>query len=144
MDNERAENIFYLDLKHDHMYACAKFQPNLLFCWEQTGTESAAEEKKKNPTPPPPKKKKGGKPVGHLVQSHLYLSLSTVHKHFFPKYQPNQCFYLCVMTDGIFLQWFCSHKSMENERGENVFYLGLTDVHGSAQSVVFLTTNGHQ
>ncbi len=72
MDNERAENFFYLDLKHVHTYACAKFQPNLLFCSEQTGTESAAEEKEKRTTPHHHhQKKKGGKPVGHLVQTLL-------------------------------------------------------------------------
>ena len=47
MENERTENIFYLDLKHVHKYGCAKFQPNPLFSSQQTGTESAAEEKKK-------------------------------------------------------------------------------------------------
>ena len=31
MENERTENIFYLDLKHVHKYGCAKFQPNPLF-----------------------------------------------------------------------------------------------------------------
>ncbi len=46
MENERTENIFYLDLKHVHKYGCA-FQPNPLFSSQQTATESAAEEKKK-------------------------------------------------------------------------------------------------
>ncbi len=54
MENERTENIFYIDLKHVHKYDCAKFQPNPLFSSQQTATESvveeksAAEEKKKN------------------------------------------------------------------------------------------------
>ncbi len=51
MENERTENIFYLDLKHVHKYGCAKFQPNPLFSSQQTATESAAEKqnkKKKN------------------------------------------------------------------------------------------------
>ncbi len=47
MENERTENIFYLDLKHLHKYGCAKFQPNPLFSSQQTATESAAEKKKK-------------------------------------------------------------------------------------------------
>ncbi len=56
MENERTENIFYLDLKHVHKYGCAKFQPNPLFSSQQTATESAAEKKKK-------KKKKVGNPL---------------------------------------------------------------------------------
>ncbi len=60
MENERTENIFYLDLKHVHKYSCAKFQPNPLFSSQQTATESAAEKKKK-------KKKKVGKPIGDPV-----------------------------------------------------------------------------
>ncbi len=59
MENERTENILYLDLKHVHKYGCAKFQPNPLFCSQQTATKSAAEEKKK--------KKKVGKPIGDPV-----------------------------------------------------------------------------
>ncbi len=47
MENERAENIFYLHLKHVHKYGCAKFQPNPLFSSQQTATKSAAEEKKR-------------------------------------------------------------------------------------------------
>ncbi len=47
MENERTENIFYLDLKDVHKYGCAKFQPNPLFSSQQTATESAVEEKKK-------------------------------------------------------------------------------------------------
>ncbi len=47
MENERTENIFYLDLKHVRKYGCAKFQPNPLFSSQQTATKSAAEEKKK-------------------------------------------------------------------------------------------------
>ncbi len=43
MENERTENIFYLDLKHVHKYGCEKFQPNPLFSSQQTATESAAE-----------------------------------------------------------------------------------------------------
>ncbi len=63
MENERTENIFYLDLKHVHKYGCAKFQPNSLFSSQQTATESAAEEKKqKNKN-----KKKVGKPIGDPV-----------------------------------------------------------------------------
>ncbi len=57
MENERTENIFYLDLKHVHKYGCAKFQPNPLFPSQQTANESAAEEKKK----------KVGKPIGDPV-----------------------------------------------------------------------------
>ncbi len=47
MENERIENIFYLDLKHVRKYGYAKFQPNPLFSSQQTATKSAAEEKKK-------------------------------------------------------------------------------------------------
>ncbi len=61
MENERTENIFYLDLNHVHKYGCAKFQPNPLFSSQQTATESAAEEKKEK------KKKKVGKPIGDPV-----------------------------------------------------------------------------
>ncbi len=43
MQNERTENIFYLDLKHVHKYGCAKFQK---FLHNKRATESAAEEKK--------------------------------------------------------------------------------------------------
>ncbi len=46
MENERTENIFYLDLKHVRKYGCAKFQPNPLFSSHQMATKSAAEEKK--------------------------------------------------------------------------------------------------
>ncbi len=46
MENERTENMFYLNLKHVHKYGCTKFQPNPLFSSQQTATESAAEEKK--------------------------------------------------------------------------------------------------
>ncbi len=46
MENERTENIFYLDLKHVHKYGCAKFQPNPLFSSQQTATESARKKKK--------------------------------------------------------------------------------------------------
>ncbi len=52
MENERTENILYLDLKHVHKYGCAKFQPNLLFSSQQTATESAAEKKKKKSRQP--------------------------------------------------------------------------------------------
>ncbi len=45
MENERTENIFYLDLKHVHEYGCAKFQPNPLFSSPQMATEGAAEKK---------------------------------------------------------------------------------------------------
>ncbi len=47
MENERTENIFYLDLKHVHKYGCAEFEPNP-FSSAQMATEGAAE--KKNPT----------------------------------------------------------------------------------------------
>ncbi len=47
MENERTENSFYFDLKHVHKHGCAKFQPNPLFCSQQTATESVAEGKKK-------------------------------------------------------------------------------------------------
>ncbi len=60
MENERTENIFYLDLKHVHKYGCAKFQPNPLFSSQQTATESAAEEKKKQKKEK--KKKKSASP----------------------------------------------------------------------------------
>ncbi len=60
MENERTENIFYLDLKHVHKYGCAKFQPNPLFSSQQTATESAAKVRRK-------KKKKVGKPIGDPV-----------------------------------------------------------------------------
>ncbi len=52
MENERTENIFYLDLKHIRKYGCAKFQPNPLFSSQQTATESAAEKKKKKSATP--------------------------------------------------------------------------------------------
>ncbi len=39
MENERTENMFYLDLKHVHKYGCAKFQPNPFFSSQQTATE---------------------------------------------------------------------------------------------------------
>ncbi len=58
MENERTENIFYLDLKHVHKYGCAKFQPNPLFSSQQMATESAGEEKKKEQK----KKKKSARP----------------------------------------------------------------------------------
>ncbi len=60
MENERTENIFYLDLIHVHKYGCAKFQPNPLFSSQQTATESPAEEKEQKKK----KKKKVGKPIG--------------------------------------------------------------------------------
>ncbi len=41
MENERTENIFYLDLKHVHKYDSAKFQPNPLCSSQQMGTEHA-------------------------------------------------------------------------------------------------------
>ncbi len=56
MENERTENIFYLDLKHVHKYGCVKFQPNPLFSSPQMATEGAAEKKK--PYPVGKKKKK--------------------------------------------------------------------------------------
>ncbi len=46
MENERTENIFYLDLKHVHEYGCAKFQPNPLFSSQQMGTEHGGRRKK--------------------------------------------------------------------------------------------------
>ncbi len=52
MENERTENIFYLNLKHVHKYGCAKFQPNPLFSSQQTATESAAGKKKKKSRQP--------------------------------------------------------------------------------------------
>ncbi len=55
MENERTENIFYLDLKHVRKYGCAKFQQKPLFSSQQTATESVAEEKKN--------KKKVGNPL---------------------------------------------------------------------------------
>ncbi len=47
MENERTENIFYLDLKHVHKYGSAKFQPNPLFSSQQMGTEHGGGRKKK-------------------------------------------------------------------------------------------------
>ncbi len=61
MENERTENIFYLDLKHVHKYGLAKFQPNPLFSSQQMGTEHGGGRKKKK------KKKKYGKPIGDPV-----------------------------------------------------------------------------
>ena len=60
MENERTENIFYLNLKHVHKYGSAKFQPNPLFSSQQTATESAAEEQKKKKRTK--KKKKSANP----------------------------------------------------------------------------------
>ncbi len=57
MENERTENIFYLNLKHVHKYGSATFQPNPLFSSQQMGTEHGGGRKKK-------KKKKVGKPIG--------------------------------------------------------------------------------
>ncbi len=81
MDNERAENIFYLDLKHVHTYGCTKFQPNPCFCSERSGTESAAEEERKKNDPPcrddalrcrdDARDALRASPVGHLVQTVL-------------------------------------------------------------------------
>ncbi len=45
MENERTENIFYLNLKHVHKYGCAKFQTNQSFSSPQMPTEGAAEKK---------------------------------------------------------------------------------------------------
>ncbi len=47
MENERTENIFYLDLKHVHKYGSAKFQSNPLFSSQQMGTEHDGGRKKK-------------------------------------------------------------------------------------------------
>ncbi len=58
MENERTENIFYLNLRHVHKYGSAKFQPNSLFSWQQMGTEHGGGRKKK---------KKVGKPIGDPV-----------------------------------------------------------------------------
>ncbi len=46
MENERTENIFYLDLKHVHKYGSAKFQPYQLFSSQQMGTEHGGGRKK--------------------------------------------------------------------------------------------------
>ena len=62
MENERTENIFYLDLKNVHKYGCAKFQPNPLFSSQQTATESAAEEKKNKKNKQKQQKKKSASP----------------------------------------------------------------------------------
>ncbi len=56
MENERTENIFYLDLKHVHKYGSAKFQPNPLFSSQQMGTEHGGGRKEKK------KKKKSANP----------------------------------------------------------------------------------
>ncbi len=71
MENERTENIFYLDLKRIHKYGCAKFQPNPLFSSQQMATESAAEEKKK---------KKVGKPIGDPQWPLLTFNTDTHHR----------------------------------------------------------------
>ncbi len=47
MENERTENIFYLNLKHVHKYGSAKFRPNPLFSSQQMGTEHGGGRKKK-------------------------------------------------------------------------------------------------
>ncbi len=47
MENERTENIFYLNMKHVHKYGSAKFQPNPWFSSQQVGTEHAGGIKKK-------------------------------------------------------------------------------------------------
>ncbi len=70
MENERTENIFYLDLKHVHKYGSAKFQPNPLFSSQQMGPEHGGgrKRKKKNKiNKNKKKKKKVGKPIGDPV-----------------------------------------------------------------------------
>ncbi len=47
MENERTENIFYLNLKHVHKYGSAKFQTNPWFSSQQMGTEHGGGRKKK-------------------------------------------------------------------------------------------------
>ncbi len=66
MENERTENIFYLDLKHVNKYGSAKFQPNPLFSSQQMGTEHAGGRKKKNKI----KKKKKEKKKRKSRQTH--------------------------------------------------------------------------
>ncbi len=46
MENERTENIFYLNLKHVRKCGSAKFQPNPLFSSQQMGTEHGGGRKK--------------------------------------------------------------------------------------------------
>ncbi len=58
MENERTENIFYLNLKHVHKYGSAKFQPNLLFSSQQMGTEHGGGRKKQTKNKEKRKKKK--------------------------------------------------------------------------------------
>ncbi len=63
MENERTENIFYLDLKHVHKYGCAKFQPNPLFSSPQMATEGAAEKKTLTSGKKRTKRKKSRQPL---------------------------------------------------------------------------------
>ncbi len=81
MENERTENIFYLDLKPVHKYGCAKFQPNTLFSSQQTATKSAAEEKKKEQKKKWKKKKKFGKPIGDPVMGQDAPNMKVTHEH---------------------------------------------------------------
>ncbi len=48
VENERTENIFYLDLKHVHKYDCAKFQPNPLFSSQQQPPKVRRKKKNNN------------------------------------------------------------------------------------------------
>ncbi len=47
MENERTENIFYLDLKHVHKYGCAKFQPIRCFLHNKQPPKVRRKKKKK-------------------------------------------------------------------------------------------------
>ena len=67
MENERTENIFYLNLKHVHKYGSAKFQPNSLFSSQQIATERVAGDQKKK-RKKKEKKKKVAKPIGDPVR----------------------------------------------------------------------------
>ncbi len=62
MENERTENIFYLDLKHVHKYGSAKFQPNPSFSSQQMGTEHGGGRKKNKKTKQNKTKKKSANP----------------------------------------------------------------------------------
>ncbi len=63
MENERTENIFYLDLKHVHKYGCAKFSP--IRCFLHNKQPLKVRRKKKNKKKK--QKKKVGKPIGDPV-----------------------------------------------------------------------------
>ncbi len=101
MENERTENIFYLDLKHVHKYGSEKFQPNPLFSSQQMGTEHAGgrkkKEKKKEKTNKNKQtnKQKVGKPIGDPVGTGC----------------PNK-----VTTKLFWSGWICTYSGLVSER----------------------------